>query len=421
MRTTVTHMLFVLSLCAPEMAVGQTALDRAFAQEIALLESEKQVLQQRIVDAEQSAKARAEELRAQVNRLSEELTAVRIENEVLDAGLAQAPDVGDVGPDRESLLHSIREQATAIFTKHDVNADVSGEVDFIVATMPLAERLGSLRVEQATYFAADGREHVGDVLRIAQVAAIALDEHHGGALAPVTGAAMAVVDPSAAAGARALVTGVRSPTVRLFLFDPLDKNGTAGNAPRTVFQTFAAGGYLMWPILLLALVGSVILVERCIVLSRKHSHAQILDLISKNRRLDREQLEDLVAEAILAKRPTLERFLPAVNVIAVVAPLLGLLGTVTGMIAAFAVITEHGTGDPRLLSEGISEALLTTQFGLLVAIPALLAHALLVGRVDRIIGEMECAALRLLNRLHCETSGCGTGDCVQEDAEAGRV
>jgi biopolymer transport protein ExbB len=141
----------------------------------------------------------------------------------------------------------------------------------------------------------------------------------------------------------------------------------------------------------------------------------VLATIIHNRSLQRQQLEDLVAEAILSERPTLERFLPAVNVIAVVAPLLGLLGTVTGMIATFSVITEHGTGDPRLLSGGISEALLTTQWGLMVAIPALLAHALLAGRVDHIIADMETQALKLLNALSCTLcDSIRDGSCIDD-------
>ena len=79
------------------------------------------------------------------------------------------------------------------------------------------------------------------------------------------------------------------------------------------------------------------------------------------------------------------------------APLLGLLGTVTGMIGTFGVITEHGTGDPRLLSGGISEALLTTQFGLMVAIPALLLQTTLYRSGDAILRRIETLALTALD------------------------
>jgi len=102
-----------------------------------------------------------------------------------------------------------------------------------------------------------------------------------------------------------------------------------------------------------------------------------------------EVLENALQEGILRQMPKLERFLPTMGVLAAIAPLMGLLGTVTGMINIFRVITVVGTGDPRVMSGGISEALLTTQFGLAVAIPLMIIHHMLERRVDRIVGDME--------------------------------
>ena len=94
-----------------------------------------------------------------------------------------------------------------------------------------------------------------------------------------------------------------------------------------------------------------------------------------------------------------DRFGALIIVIAAVSPLLGLLGTVTGMIATFDVITEFGTGDPKLLSGGISIALVTTELGLIVAIPMLLFGNLLSGWAERIKDDMEQAALRVINQF----------------------
>ena len=84
-------------------------------------------------------------------------------------------------------------------------------------------------------------------------------------------------------------------------------------------------------------------------------------------------------------------------VIAAVAPLLGLLGTVTGMIGTFDVITQFGTGDPKMLSGGISEALVTTQMGLIVAIPMLLLGNLLGARATTLLDQVERGTMRLVN------------------------
>ena len=113
--------------------------------------------------------------------------------------------------------------------------------------------------------------------------------------------------------------------------------------------------------------------------------------------MEREEMENALQEAILKEIPPMERFLSTLGMLAAIAPLLGLLGTVTGMIDTFHVITMHGTGDPRLMSGGISEALVTTMLGLSVAIPLMLSQTLLNRTVDNRIGEMEEKAVALVN------------------------
>ncbi len=108
-------------------------------------------------------------------------------------------------------------------------------------------------------------------------------------------------------------------------------------------------------------------------------------------------LEEILYEKILAARPKLERFLPFIALTAAAAPLLGLLGTVTGMIETFNLITIFGTGDAKSLSGGISEALITTALGLCVAIPALLLHGLLARMARQKIGDLEQTAVGFIN------------------------
>ncbi len=100
-------------------------------------------------------------------------------------------------------------------------------------------------------------------------------------------------------------------------------------------------------------------------------------------------LEEMMLSVILKNRPDMERFLPFLAITAASAPLLGLLGTVVGMIKTFALITVFGTGDPKALSSGISEALVTTELGLIVAIPTLVLHGLFTRMVKSRVGMME--------------------------------
>lgn len=111
----------------------------------------------------------------------------------------------------------------------------------------------------------------------------------------------------------------------------------------------------------------------------------------------RAMLEELMFEHILSVRPRLERFLPFLAITAAAAPLLGLLGTVVGMIKTFQLITVFGTGDAKSLSSGISEALVTTALGLIVAIPILVLHGMLSRMAKRKLGLLEQSAVAFVN------------------------
>jgi len=191
------------------------------------------------------------------------------------------------------------------------------------------------------------------------------------------------------------------------------------------------GGPIVWIIIILGVLALIIIVERIIFLLRMSINpALIMDSINshakdknwdkclaicekagnkpvpkvlawglKHQNLGRQDMENALQEAILGEIPRLERFLSALGMMAAVSPLLGLLGTVTGMINTFQIITYHGAGDPKMMSGGISEALVTTMMGLAVAIPILLAHTLLSRRAENIIAQMEEKAVSLVNTV----------------------
>ncbi|MBN2496953.1 MAG: MotA/TolQ/ExbB proton channel family protein [Deltaproteobacteria bacterium] len=433
-------MLLLAALLAPaSRALAESELEKAYQQEIQLLETERGQLRARVEQLEAKSRQEAAGLRAEVTRLSEQLTSLQLGNQALEETLGSQAEEVRIGDDRQALLDNALDQAISTLRRNGVGVEPGGEDPrpLIEALFRkgcrLAERLGKLRVERGPYFALDGSERQADILWLSQVAAICLDPNTGGALGPAGSGALKVIRPESLRQARALVAGKGPDLTGMLLFDPLEREAHVAGAERTLWETFLAGGFVMWPILVLAAMALLILLERLLVLGRVHTNAarlmkrvgehmsrgqwrkaaeachrepgavaRVLGTILRHREQPRPQLEELVDESILAERPTLERFLPALNVIAAVAPLLGLLGTVTGMIGTFHVITEHGTGDPRLLSGGISEALLTTQFGLIVAIPTLLVHSLLSSRVLHVLSDMETNALRLLNEMHCE-------------------
>ena len=132
---------------------------------------------------------------------------------------------------------------------------------------------------------------------------------------------------------------------------------------------------------------------------------RMLKIYEDNKDTDTETLEMRLGEAILEERPKIDRFVGTIKVISAVAPLMGLMGTVIGMIATFQAITLFGTGDPKTMAGGISQALVTTVEGLTVAIPTVLLHAIVSAR-----------ATALINTLKHQTAGL-----IAERMEAGAV
>ncbi len=119
----------------------------------------------------------------------------------------------------------------------------------------------------------------------------------------------------------------------------------------------------------------------------------------KHIREPRELIEEVMYETVLSTKLRLQRLLPFVAIAAASAPLLGLLGTVTGIINTFKLITVFGSGDAKMLSGGISEALITTEFGLIVAIPSLLLHAFLSRKARGMANQMEKTAIAFANEV----------------------
>ncbi|MGM0443373.1 MAG: MotA/TolQ/ExbB proton channel family protein [Fibrobacterota bacterium] len=199
---------------------------------------------------------------------------------------------------------------------------------------------------------------------------------------------------------------------------------------------FNAGGPVMWPMLGLLLWAIVLIIKKLIQYSIKHKNFEkggrkLVTMLNENNTRDayeyaqnhRGLISDVVAECIkhsdwnraaaekavkeiiLEEIPRLNKSLATLSVIAGAAPLLGLLGTVTGMINLFAMITEYGTGDPKILAGGISQALVTTQAGLSVAIPIMLVHNYLRNRSIYIQSEIQKHTTRVMNRLWPEREG----------------
>jgi len=198
----------------------------------------------------------------------------------------------------------------------------------------------------------------------------------------------------------------------------------------TVVEHFLKGGVVMWPILLLLCCAAVVVVLKwlwlaCVRLPSAKALAELFTAVRANDKeravaltqkmkgmagrmlragaevLDqpRELIEEAMFEKMLEAKTSLNRFLPFVAVTAACAPLLGLLGTVTGIIATFNLMTVFGSGDIKMLSSGISEALITTEYGLYVAIPCVLMHSFLSRKAKGIADKMEQVAVKFMSEV----------------------
>ena len=180
----------------------------------------------------------------------------------------------------------------------------------------------------------------------------------------------------------------------------------------TLMDQVNAGGYVGYAIIILGLIGLLIAIVRFIGLSSasrkvaaqlKRDSAstdnplgRVLAAYESNRNADTETIELKLSEAALKEMPGLTKGLLFIKVISVVAPLMGLLGTVTGMIKTFQVITLYGAGDPKMMAGGISQALMTTVLGLVVAIPMVLLHTIVSGQSRKIINILQSQSAGLV-------------------------
>lgn len=291
-------------------------------------------------------------------------------------------------------------------------------------------RNGKISRSTVTYIDAAGKETSGDIIRIGTFNALWQKGGKTGYLEYVPAKELFtqfyVTMPSAMLREAARFAEGKAQGMYI---DP-----SAGGAFRQLsdmpswWDELKAGGALMWPICLLALIALIMAIERFWVLSRESKATkelsdkvtpaiqagkweqalaycresatclgQVITTGINHRQEQTEVLESVLEESIQGSLRPLDRNMGALQIIAVVEPLLGLLGTVTGMITTFQMLTIYGSGDPRIMSGGISEALVTTEYGLLISIPIILVHGWFQGRVDRITNTMEEKAMMLVN------------------------
>nr|WP_321256785.1 MotA/TolQ/ExbB proton channel family protein [uncultured Pseudodesulfovibrio sp.] len=408
--------------------VRQTA--KIVARERQEIMSEKSVLQKSIKSKQKQfdiSKTQYEALLEQEKALQEELAEQAHELKTIDGTIRtaakQARDYFN-----ESLTTSEFPQREAVLTEvlqPEKFPGLEGIQNLLSLFLDELQASGTIMRRSGDFIGTDGKDKTGDLLRVGTFTmAYRLADGSLGFLRPGNdGSKLVAVQGDPGWSLSSLMDEYFDGKSDVF---PVDiSNGAAftrlAQEQKGVYEWLSAGGLLVWPIILVGIVAMILVIERFYSLSRIRGNsdrniATILDMVNTGQWQEcrkfcqeqshyptcriightlkylgntREIIENAFQEGLLRELPMLERFLPTLNVLAAVAPLLGLLGTVTGMINTFQIITVYGTGDPRMMSGGISEALVTTQLGLAVAVPIMILHHILERRVDRIIGDME--------------------------------
>lgn len=334
-----------------------------------------------------------------------------------------------------SEIPLLRERLTSVLAMDIEDTDVdpadrmAAHLDLIGLGMERTRDLLGGKVIPGRGVGRDGSVRPGKFVHIGPMVLFAADGGEFAGLAQRGSTDEAAILP---VGRGAFDSGIRSLATSGSGVIPLDP--TLGNAlalaeiEETFLEHIAKGGVWIFPILGFAAVSFFVGLFKAFELftmpkARPKSWSTIFTLLSEGKRqealseanqvpgpagkilsegirhfdADPELIEEIQYEVVMEAKPKIMRLLPMISITAAVAPLLGLLGTVTGMINTFKMIQVFGTGDARQLSSGISEALITTEFGLIVAIPSLILYAFLSRTAKGYIADLDKLSVSFIN------------------------
>ncbi len=410
-------------------------IDDAYQKEYAFLKAQKNELQRRLSSEKAQQTRELSKQSAKLQSLQSHLLSLTSQidanNELLTKLNAKLGDSTDNSEILGNLISQVQMSLDPYGVKIDDNnktADITKLQQAFSASQKLFTSLSSKSVEKGKFYLPNGTAVDGDIVKIGNIAAYGISKSAAGALAPAGNGEYKLWNAVGSSDdAKALMSGKKVDPLDIFIYENLDKD-IEYTKKKTLDDVLKAGGVIGYIILGLGAFGLLLLLIRFFILLRANSNvdkitkivvnklksensqsaldaiknysgstARVIKSVLRNIGKQRDYIEDIVTENILNESSSIDKFGAFVLVIAAVAPLLGLLGTVTGMIHTFDIITEFGTGDPKLLSGGISEALVTTEFGLIVAIPLLLLGNLLSGWSERIKDSMEQNALHIIN------------------------
>jgi biopolymer transport protein ExbB len=426
---------------ADEEKSAEIDLREAYQKEFAFLASQKRELTQRLDAVSERHDQEYKDQQQEIAALESRLLRLEGQAQTLREKVDEARSKAQTRSDDTQLIGVTLDQASTTLEDYGIEIPSPSEEQSeerllekaFAEALAILNRFSTVRSGKDSFFLKDGTKVDGTILRVGQIAAYGASPKGAGALAPAGGGDLKIWRESGESTARALIEGNSPEFLDIFLFESLDK-AVDEELEGGIYAHVSDGGAIAWVIVSLGAIGLLLAGLRTTMLTLfKSPQGQIESsvvplvrdgklleaadsanrirgsaaraLTSVLRSLDNgsDRIDDAISESLLAESRGIQRFATTILVIAAVSPLLGLLGTVTGMISTFDVITKFGTGDPKMLSGGISTALITTELGLIVAIPTLLLGSLLKGWGEAIEEEAELTVMRVLN-IHTESS-----------------
>jgi len=454
-------LLFITSAAqAKKTDKKSTSIEDAYKKEFAFLETQKKELQKRLDVIEKEKQQKIGAAQKELSSLQNQLLALTVQADNLTEMLYAVDEEVETVVEHTDLLDNTVSQASLILKKRGITipeydddkekrAHYGEQLALVFdESIGVLMKLGKVRKEEGSFFLADGTKVKGTIVKVGSIASYGISDRGSGVLAPAGEGGLKIWEKDSGATAKAVAAGSAPELLKMFIYESLDEDAEK-KQKRTVVKFIQAGGVIAWVIVCMGSVALLMIILRAIFLwqssrsmlsqlmkvgarvekgdldgamkeckKNRGAISRVIASVLRNIDKEPEQLENNISESILHENAFLDRFGSIILVFAAVAPLLGLLGTVTGMISTFDVITEFGTGNPKMLSGGISEALITTELGLTVAIPTLLMGNLLSGWAEMIKRNMQKAALHILNLYQCSVGKGGEVCEKKENAPA---
>ncbi len=415
--------LFSIILNAEELPYS--TFKEAYEAEKSELESEIKMLSEYKLKNMEEHNHHSKELQNELEKLKKEVAGIKKENSTLEKRKKLLKNAISSSKSEKEMLSETIKLLFADKIKKSGKKENFSEI-FIDSFNKKFESVAlndHIRKEKGSFFTKEGKKEENEITFIGNLAAYSLSGDDFNVLNSESGSLFTYLTEK-----KSKNESKSSLTLQPLFFWNENARYKEIKTNESFTETVKKGGIIALLILVLAFFAFLIVLERIFTLSKadkksakiftsimeklkkgekfeikgKTPFENVAEVILSNKTYKRETIEEKAKEAILKELSPLQRFLPVMSIIAAVSPLMGLLGTVTGIISTFNAITAYGSGDPKIVSFGISEALITTEFGLAVAIPVLIVHALLSRWSDKISDDMEQHALSLINIIKGE-------------------